>query len=175
MIHFELQDGALSDVKPPFDVHESFIDSSTSSSRRVLEQYMKNQLELNSEEIEQYEVMINDLLKKLESSEEIADQLRLERDEAVLRLESFLKGDNTESEQPSESNLDFGDFQMSDIVLLRAKSPQDLCALLMQREKQVCAALFWLFETFLTITPTNRFSSKLTSYISSRNLFKIQS
>lgn len=103
---------------------------------------MKNQLELNSEEIEQYEVMINELLKKLETSEEAADRFRMERDEAILKLESSLVPDKTESVQWTESDHDFDNFQMSDISLLRRKTHQELCGLLVQREKQVSKVPF---------------------------------
>lgn len=51
-------------------MNESILDPSMAPQRKILEQYMKNQLELNSEEIEQYEQMINNLVKKLDANEE---------------------------------------------------------------------------------------------------------
>jgi chromosome segregation ATPase len=52
------------------DVNDSIIDPSMAPQRKILEQYMKNQLDLNAEEIEQYEQMINSLVKKIDSNEE---------------------------------------------------------------------------------------------------------
>lgn len=52
------------------DVNDSIIDPSMAPQRKILEQYMKNQLDLNAEEIEQYEQMINSLVKKIDANEE---------------------------------------------------------------------------------------------------------
>lgn len=52
------------------ELNDSIIDPSMAPQRKILEQYMKNQLDLNAEEIEQYEQMINSLAKKIDSKEE---------------------------------------------------------------------------------------------------------
>lgn len=52
------------------DANESILDPSLAPQRKILEQYMKNQLDLNAEEIEQYENMINSLIKKIDANEE---------------------------------------------------------------------------------------------------------
>lgn len=52
------------------DLNDSIIDSSMAPQRKILEQYMKNQLDLNAEEIEQYEQMIDNLAKKIDANEE---------------------------------------------------------------------------------------------------------
>lgn len=72
------------------DANESILDPSLAPQRKILEQYMKNQLDLNAEEIEQYENMINSLIKKIDSNEEeiaslnqMCEELRQKLSESV--------------------------------------------------------------------------------------------
>lgn len=63
-------------------------NSEPCADRKVIELYMKNQLELNSEEFEHYERMINELIRKLEISESQFDTFRKSQSNQLLEMEA---------------------------------------------------------------------------------------